>query len=72
STTPGGQTSAVVGGLLALPSNIGNFQRNRFGVVPQVGLKVGYNLTDNLRVYVGYDFLWWCNVVRPGDQIDTN
>lgn len=60
------------GGLLALPSNIGHFTQNRFSVVPEIGVKLGYNLTDNLRVTVGYDFLYWSNVVRPGDQIDTS
>ena len=60
------------GGLLALPSNIGHFSQTRFAVVPEVGVKVGYNFTDNLRVFVGYDFLYWSNVVRPGDQIDTS
>jgi hypothetical protein len=71
-TTPAGGRSTFVGGLLALPSNIGTSTQNRFSVVPQVGLKVGYNLTDNLRVFACYDFLYWTNVVRPGDQIDTN
>jgi hypothetical protein len=60
------------GGLLALPSNIGHFTQTRFAVVPEVGVKVGYNFTENLRVFVGYDFLYWSNVLRPGDQIDTS
>jgi hypothetical protein len=71
-TTLTGQRSTFFGGLLALPSNIGSVSQNRFSVVPQVGLKVGYNVTENVRIYVGYDFLYWSNVVRPGDQIDTS
>jgi hypothetical protein len=70
-TTPAGAMQTFNGGLLALPSNIGNFTANKFSVVPQIGLRVGYNVTDNLRLFVGYDFLYWSNVVRPGDQIDT-
>jgi len=35
-----------------------------------VGLKVGYDLNDNVRIFAGYDFLYWSSVVRPGDQID--
>ena len=59
------------GGLLALPgTNIGRFTGYRFGVVPEVGLKLGYDVTDHLRLFVGYDFLYLNNVVRPGDQID--
>jgi len=27
--------------------------------------KLGYDVTDHVRVFVGYDFLYWSNVVRP-------
>ncbi|HYT95673.1 MAG TPA: BBP7 family outer membrane beta-barrel protein, partial [Gemmataceae bacterium] len=58
------------GGLLAAPTNIGHFSSNRFAVIPEIGLKFGYQVTDHIRVYAGYDFLWVSSVVRPGDQID--
>lgn len=70
-TSPAGVTTLLPGGLLALPTNGDSFSRNAFAVVPQVGMNVGYQLTDNLRAFVGYSFLYWSNVVRPGDQIDT-
>jgi hypothetical protein len=60
----------LAGGLLALPSNIGHFGRNRFGVVPELGMNLGYQVTDYMRVFVGYNFIYWNNVVRPGQQID--
>ena len=60
------------GGLYALPSNIGNHSQTRFGIVPEVGFKVGYDLTDNIRLFVGCDFLYWNSVLRPGDQIDQS
>jgi hypothetical protein len=69
-TSPTGTVTAFNGGLLALPTNIGRTSRDHFTVVPQVGLNVGYQITDHLRVFAGYDFLWWSNVLRPGDQID--
>lgn len=59
-----------VGGLLALPSNIGEYTRDQFVVIPQFGVDVGYQLTCRLRAYVGYDFLYWANVARAGDLID--
>jgi hypothetical protein len=68
--TLAGMRQTFNGGLLALPSNSGTFSRDQISFVPQVGLKVGYALTTNLRVFFGYDFLYWTNVVRPGDQID--
>jgi hypothetical protein len=58
------------GGFLALPSNIGRYDSTEFAVVPEVGLTVGYQITPRLRVMMGYTFLYWTNVARPGDQID--
>ncbi|MEM1224196.1 MAG: BBP7 family outer membrane beta-barrel protein [Planctomycetota bacterium] len=58
------------GGFLALPSNIGNYARDEFSILPQLDLKAGYQLTDQLRATFGYTLLYWSNVVRPGDQID--
>jgi hypothetical protein len=62
--------TTVVGGLLALPTNIGHHTQSRFAAMPEAGLNVGYQLMDCLRVYVGYDLLYLSNAVRPGDQID--
>jgi hypothetical protein len=58
------------GGFLALPTNSGNFHRSPFAFVPEVGLDVGYQLTEHLRVFAGYTFIYWSKVARPGDQID--
>jgi hypothetical protein len=67
---PDGTVRMFRGGLLALPSNIGHFSQNRFSVVPEVGINLGYQLTDRVRAFAGYNFLYWSNVVRPGEQID--
>jgi hypothetical protein len=58
-------------GLLALDSNDGRATRNRFAVVPEVGVTVGYQLTEAMRVWAGYNLLFWGGVVRPGGEIDT-
>ena len=58
------------GGLLAAGPNLGRFSDDRFSVVPEVQLNLGYWLTPNLKAFVGYNALYWSNVVRPGDQID--
>lgn len=65
-----GGGALLPGGLLALPSNTGQFQQERFSVVPELGFNIGYQCTDNLRFYVGYTLIYWNNVLRPGDQID--
>ena len=76
-TTRNGTTTNAVGGLLAQRTNITNstnadtFVRNQFGVVPELGATLGYQVTQRLRLTAGYSFIYWSNVVRPGDQIDT-
>jgi Putative beta barrel porin-7 (BBP7) len=67
----GGAPVVSPDGLLALPSNMGNFSQTRFAVVPELALKVGYQVTPQFRIHAGYDFLFWSNVVRPGNVIDT-
>jgi hypothetical protein len=61
-----------VGGLFAQRSNIGVYDSNQFSVVPELGLTVGYALTPRLRATFGYTFIYWSNVARAGDQIDTD
>ena len=68
---PGGpQVVFNNGGLLAAGTNIGKFSRDRFSVAPELTLNLGYSVTPNFRVFAGYNFLYWSNVIRPGDQID--
>jgi hypothetical protein len=66
-------TGAVMlspGGLLTQGSNIGRFTHDHFGVLPEVGVNFGYQLTPGLRCFVGYNFLYLSSVVRPAQQID--
>jgi len=58
------------GDLLAQSSNIGHYSRDVFSVLPEFEFNVGYQVTNNLRLYLGYTFLYWTNVTRPGDAID--
>lgn len=56
--------------LLTQTTNIGNYKRNEFTLIPQIGITGGYLLTPRLRLTCGYRLVYWGNVVRPGDQID--
>jgi hypothetical protein len=58
------------GGIFALTSNIGRLGQDTFAVVPEVEVKLGYQLTSNLSVFVGYNFMYWSSLARPGDQIN--
>jgi hypothetical protein len=59
-------------GVFAQPSNEGHNAGNHFAYVPEGKVKVGYDLTPWLTLTVGYDILYYSNVVRPTDQIDRN
>jgi hypothetical protein len=63
-------TAAVPSGLLVMPSNTLSDSTSSFAVVPEAGLKVGYCLTDCLKVNAGYTFLYWSEVRRASEQID--
>ena len=77
-TTPGFATINYAGGLLALQNalnghgNIGRYEDDRFVVIPQFGVELGYQPTARAKLTLGYNFLYWARVVRAGDQIDLN
>lgn len=72
------QTGAVLGplqgtfpgGIFTQSTNLGRRSADQFAVVPQLQAKIGYNLRPNIRATVGYDFLYWSQVIRAGNQID--
>ncbi|CAN5369429.1 hypothetical protein BH11PLA2_BH11PLA2_23830 [soil metagenome] len=71
-TLTNGTTQSTSGGLLALQgANIGSYSQNKFAVVPEFGLNLGYHITPHWRVFVGYNLLYLNTVLRPADQIDT-
>ena len=35
-----------------------------------MNVRVGYRICDWFCLFTGVDFLYWSQVVRPGDQID--
>jgi Putative beta barrel porin-7 (BBP7) len=66
---PGGPFT-VPGGFFVQGTNNGRRTSDVFSVVPEVRAQIGYDVTNNVRVFVGYDYLYVSDVVRPGDQID--
>jgi hypothetical protein len=64
-------TTVFPAGFLASESNSGHFTRDRFAVLPELGINVGCQLCRHLRAFVGYTFLYCSSVVRPGDQVDV-
>jgi len=67
-----GPVQRFAGGYFAQPTNIGRHSRSVFAVVPEVGLNIGYRITEWVSVFAGYTFLYTNSVVRPAQQIDRN
>ena len=67
-----GVPETFTGGLLAQRTNIGIYERNDFAVVPEIGATIGFHVTPRFSLTAGYTFVYFSNVVRAGDQIDTD
>ena len=72
-TISNGQTSVTYPeGIYAVASNSGVHPRDEFVVIPQFGVQAGCQLTCHVRAFVGYNLIYWGNVMRAADQIDLN
>ncbi|TVP95486.1 MAG: hypothetical protein EA381_18755 [Planctomycetaceae bacterium] len=67
-----GVPETFTGGLYAQRTNIGTYERSRFAVVPELGATLGFHVTPRMSIAGGYSFVYISNVVRAGDQIDTD
>ena len=69
---PGGSTTTRDSGLLALPSNIGVYERDEFTIVPELSLNLAYSLTSRFQATVGYTFMYWSNVAMAAEAVNTS
>jgi len=68
---PGEAAVVNKGGLLAQRSNIGNYDRSTWTAIPEADLRLGYDLTDHLRLFAGYSLLVLNDFYRVADVVDT-
>src|SRR5262249_38807791 len=64
-----GAAATVPGGIFARETNSGHIERGKFSEVYQGQAMIGYQVTRNIMIFVGYDYLFWDQVARPGEQI---
>jgi hypothetical protein len=57
--------------LFVQPTNVGIYNRDRFAVIPEFSVKLGYQVTQKLRATIGYEYIGFSKVVRAGSAIDT-
>lgn len=67
---PGLDVVRNVGGLFSQESNIGQNDESDFAVIPEFNVNLGYGITPNLDVTVGYTFIYVSEIVRAGSAID--
>lgn len=66
-----GSASTAAGGLLAQGTNLGTFRWDNSATVSELGITLRRDLRRGWSVAVGCTFLYWSDVARAGDQIDT-
>lgn len=62
--------SEFANGFLAQPTNIGNYEDTVFSLVPRLEFDLEWEFADGWSATVGYNLLYWTNVLRAGEQID--
>jgi hypothetical protein len=65
-------TTTAPGGLLASPGVNGDHTENRFAVLPEGNIQLGYQLTSWANVFAGYQVMYVSSVARPTEQINRN
>jgi hypothetical protein len=69
-TPPAGAASNLTGGIFAQSSNIGVTKTDHFAFLPEMGIKLAYQLRPNVQLTAGYTALFWSDVALAGEQID--
>lgn len=57
-------------GFLAQSTNIGNYEETVFSLVPRLEFDLQWEFAQGWSATVGYNLLYWTNVLRAGEQID--
>jgi hypothetical protein len=65
-----GVPATFQGGLLAQPSNIGEYENSQTVVVPELKANLTYHMSSNWSVGIGYNLIWLSSAVTAGPQID--
>jgi hypothetical protein len=69
SSTPSGGTLTSLGGLLSGPSDQGTINKTRVMVLPEINLRLGYDLCSWMRIFAGYDALYMQHVIRTAQSV---
>jgi hypothetical protein len=70
-TTPGAAPVGLAGGVLTQGSNIGGHDEGKWTLIPELEMRLGYDVTSALRLTAGYSLLVLNDFARVGNLIDT-
>ncbi len=59
-----------VGGTLVQRTNIGSESITKTVFIPEVTFNLGYQLTDHIQIFAGYNFMYITSVVRASGTVD--
>ncbi|MCP4193407.1 MAG: BBP7 family outer membrane beta-barrel protein [Planctomycetaceae bacterium] len=62
-------TVEYAGGVLAQPANLGSYSKDELAYVTELGVSAQYDFSCQLRVSVGYSFIYWSDVSRVLDHV---
>lgn len=65
-----GTPTVSAGGTFTGPSNLGDYDKTRFAVAPEIKLGLGCRITRNISFNANYNFLYVSSMVRPGEQFN--
>ena len=57
------------GGTFATAANIGSYTRDEFSILVDTEGRIGIDITAGVQAYVGYNFLYLSEAVRPFNQV---
>lgn len=61
----------VPGGFYSF-SQMGMVKNTQFAVIPEIGMNLGYRITDGITLQAGYTFICWTGVLRAAEQVNRN
>ncbi|MFC1759073.1 BBP7 family outer membrane beta-barrel protein, partial [Planctomycetota bacterium] len=68
---PDDTRSTRASGLLTQESNIGNIEDNEFSNFSELGVSLHHRMNCGVMCSVGYSFMYWSDVLRAGNSIDS-
>jgi hypothetical protein len=71
-TLAGGVPTTEPGSKLALPSNMGRYEQSTFSMIPELTLRLNYDISPCWRASIAYTLIYWSHVARAGNQIDLD